>query len=67
MAENQESSNVEINMTDIKNMNEIIKVCTKRGSFLQEELEGVGSLYKKLTLFIEHNYNKVEEKVEEKG
>lgn len=42
----------DININDIKSVLSIIDVCTQRGAIKSVEMEDVGKLYNKLTLFL---------------
>tara|TARA_Y100001958_G_C20823648_1_gene277445 strand:+ start:224 stop:484 length:261 start_codon:yes stop_codon:yes gene_type:complete len=42
----------EVNINDIKSVLSILNVCTQRGVFKVEELEGIGKLYNKLNKFV---------------
>ena len=42
----------EVGLNDIKSILSIINVCTQRGAFKAEELEGIGKLYNKLNNFV---------------
>lgn len=55
--ENQTDTNTElkkpsINLTDIVQCVEVLRVCTERGVWRPNELSGVGQLYDRLTAFL---------------
>jgi hypothetical protein len=50
-------------IVDLKNMINIIEVCTKRGAFNAEEISGVGNLYDRLKVADKKHSEKVEENV----
>ena len=57
MSETQETTSPEekkpsINLTDIAQCVEVLRVCTERGVWRPNELSGVGQLYDRLTAFL---------------
>jgi hypothetical protein len=50
-----------ISVEDLKGLVNIITVCNRRGAFLVNELESVGILYNKISVFIDETENRGQE------
>lgn len=51
-AQSTEAKKPSINLTDIVQCVEVLRVCTERGVWRANELSGVGQLYDRLTAFL---------------
>ena len=56
----------QINIEDLKSVLNLITVCNRRGAFQVNELESVGILYNKISVFIEETENRGQEASEMK-
>ena len=50
--ETTQEASASLSLNDLKGCLQIIDVCTKRGAFAAEELETVGTLYRKIREFV---------------
>ena len=56
----------QINIEDLKSVLNLITVCNRRGAFQVNELESVGILYNKISVFIDETENRGQEASEMK-
>ena len=54
-----------LTLDDFNSMLSVIDVCSKRGAFKPQELEGIGKLYNNLTVFIQEFVKKSNENSEQ--
>lgn len=57
----QQSEQVELNISDLVSFRSVLEISSRRGTWLAEELEDVGRLYKRLCAFLNRVLPKNEE------
>ncbi len=65
MDNTEQKSSPELTIVDLQNLKSVIEVCARRGAFQAQEMAAIGTVFNKLSTFLDAVAPKQEEEKEE--